>query len=267
MSEDPLYKYVTLAQSAQGAAAIMNIERCLKDKAVFFVGELLQQPHVLALRDTPAHAKHFHLLELFAHGTFVTWKNNRAKFPPIDPQVTRKLKMLTVVSMAADSKFLDYAHLMRTLDIDGVRALEDLLIECIYAGLIVGRLDQQLSQVQIQSALGRDVSDLDINNMCDKLEQWSLICDQMISSVDASAKQSAETFELERARKLELQDRLTKLKQEKQAAMGESRVRNSRGGGGGGGGEAGDAYRRHQAEEAELARALEISRADQGGYK
>ena len=101
----PLDKYLILAQmdSCVESALIMNIERALRDKATFFVGELLKLPKVQALAGGP-HKKHFHLLELFAHGTYPDYIADTAKFPQMDDAVVKKLKMLTVVSMASDEK-------------------------------------------------------------------------------------------------------------------------------------------------------------------
>jgi hypothetical protein len=273
----PLDKYIILAQmdSCVESALIMNIERALRDKATFFVGELLKLPKVQALAGGP-HKKHFHLLELFAHGTYPDFKADTAKFPAVDEAVVKKLKMLTVVSMASDEKvsaspaglhstgsgwkgaggwadlslfffsffsprlinspetlplplsdvhthahthahtpqFLDYSTLMQALDIHTVRDLEDLLIDCIYAGVIDGRMDQQAKQLQVQRALGRDVSDLDIGAMCEKLEQWSRMCDHMIDSVTASTKQAENCFKLDKMRKQELKSQLTTSKAE-----------------------------------------------------
>ncbi len=101
---------------------------------------------------------------------------------------------------------------MRALDIETIRDLEDLLIDCIYAGVIDGQMDQKAKQLQVQSALGRDVSDLDIGAMCDKLEQWSRMCDHMIDSVAASTKQAEDCFELDKMRTHELKSQLTALK-------------------------------------------------------
>ena len=51
----PLDKYLILAQmdSCVESALIMNIERALRDKATFFVGELLKLPKVQALAGGP----------------------------------------------------------------------------------------------------------------------------------------------------------------------------------------------------------------------
>ena len=131
-----------------------------------------------------------------------------AKFPPsLHPSIIKKLKMLSVVTMAASNKHLDYSQLMERLDLGDVRELEDLLIECIYAGIVVGRLDQQSSQLKIERVSGRDPSDLDIVNMCQKLDQWGLTVDNMILQVETTSKQAANEYDVAKMKKTALKGR------------------------------------------------------------
>ena len=131
-----------------------------------------------------------------------------SKFPPsLHPSIIKKLKMLSVVTMAASNKHLDYSQLMERLDLGDVRELEDLLIECIYAGIVVGRLDQQSSQLKIERVSGRDPSDLDIVNMCQKLDHWGLTVDNMILQVDTTSKQAANEYDVAKMKKTALKGR------------------------------------------------------------
>ena len=115
--------------------------------------------------------------------------------------------MLSVVTMAASNKHLDYSQLMERLDLGDVRELEDLLIECIYADIVVGRLDQQSSQLKIERVSGRDPSDLDIVNMCQKLDHWGLTVDNMILQVDTTSKQAANEYDVAKMKKTALKGR------------------------------------------------------------
>jgi len=49
--------------------------------------------------------------------------------------------MITIADMASRDKDLGYDNLMRTLDINDLRELEDLIIDCIYNELLKGKLD------------------------------------------------------------------------------------------------------------------------------
>ena len=152
--------------------------------------------------------------------------------------------------MHTHAKFLDYSALMEALDIDSVRDLEDLLIDCIYAGVIVGRMDQQAKKLRVQSAIGRDVSDLDLGAMCEKLEHWSRMCSHMIESVSASTKQAENYCELDKMRKQELGRQVTKLKEKchKDMKMGDN-------------GPGRDGRTAFSQEDADLQKALDASRS------
>ena len=195
-------------------------------------------PQIKALANDPTHKKHFHLLELFAHGTYADFTQDPSKFPQYlreKDDMMQKLKMLTVVTMAASNKNLDYSYLMESLDLGDVRELEDLLIECIYAEIVVGRLDQQSSQLKVQRVVGRDPSDLDIANMCEKLERWNVTVDSMIIKVDDETKKANNNYEIAKIKKQALKDQIDSLKQEKQKEMASGGGGSTKQGGGVGG--------------------------------
>ena len=52
---------------------------------------------------------------------------------------------------------IPYTALLHQLDIPNVRELEDLIIECIYQGVIKGKLDQKQKQLEIDFAIGRGI--------------------------------------------------------------------------------------------------------------
>jgi len=70
---------------------------------------------------------------------------------------------------------LPYPLLLKELDIANVRALEDLLIDCLYQGLIRGKLDQKYQCVEVYDAISRDIKDGDIDNMIKVLSNWYVI--------------------------------------------------------------------------------------------
>jgi COP9 signalosome complex subunit 7 len=195
---------------------------------------LVALKQIKALASDPTHKKHFHLLELFAHGTYADYKQDSSKFPSnLNPAIIKKLKILSVVTMAASNKQLDYATLMDRLDMGDVRELEDLLIECIYAKLIVAKLDQQSSQLKVKRVSGRDPSDLDIANMCQKFDQLGNTVDNMLLQVDKQAKEATNDYNIEKLKRKELKDKIDDLKKKKRAAiMGLSSSKNNSGSGG-----------------------------------
>lgn len=94
---------------------------------------------------------------------------NASSLPPLSPQMSTKLRQLTIVSLSADHKVtwnwlnvlltwgqvIPYTVLLQQLDIPNVRELEDLIIDCIYQGVIRGKLDQKFKQLEVDFAIGR----------------------------------------------------------------------------------------------------------------
>lgn len=59
---------------------------------------------------------------------------NKEKIIPLTQIMEKKLKHLTILTLATQKKTLPYDDLMDQLDIKNVRHLEDIIIEAIYAG-------------------------------------------------------------------------------------------------------------------------------------
>lgn len=86
--------------------------------------------------DGTPHAKYLRTLHLFAYSTYKDYLSNRDDFIELTDIMLKKLKHLTIVSMAIENKCLAYKDLQNQLDITNVRDLEDLIIEAIYAGML-----------------------------------------------------------------------------------------------------------------------------------
>jgi len=67
-----------------------------------------------------------------------------------------------------------------------VREVEDLLIRCIYGGLIEGKLDQQLKQLSVHNAAGRDIHPSEISSMLETLATWHDTSLAVLSSLDGN---------------------------------------------------------------------------------
>lgn len=73
-------------------------------------------------------------LNLFAYGTYRQYLENKSILIELTDVMKKKLKHLTIVTMAISDKCIAYSNLLDQLDIGCVRELEDLIIESIYAG-------------------------------------------------------------------------------------------------------------------------------------
>ena len=173
ISVNPLEQFVLLAKNAKGAAAVELIKQALEAPNVFVFGELLDMANIQVIENRPImeirkvfplqdltngqHAPYLTLLNIFAFGTYNDLSSCNQPLPDISPLMTRKLRLLTVVSLAEQSKLLPYTHLMQELHIDNVRELEDLVIEGISGGIVQGKLDQKSSHFEVDYVIGRDI--------------------------------------------------------------------------------------------------------------
>ncbi len=71
----------------------------------------------------------------------------------------RKLKQLTLATLAAKHSQLGYDLLRAELDVDSLRELEDLVLDTVYQGLIDAKIDQAQKKIIVDWAIGRDVRD------------------------------------------------------------------------------------------------------------
>ncbi len=62
--------------------------------------------------------------------------------------------------------------LLAQLDLGNVRELEDLIIDCIYAGIIKGKLDQKQQRFQVDWTMGRDIRPGQLSEMIRVLTHW-----------------------------------------------------------------------------------------------
>ncbi|GAA5967038.1 hypothetical protein JCM3765_003686 [Sporobolomyces pararoseus] len=152
-----LEPFTLLAKSARGAGAANLISQAVSAPGVFVFSELLQIQSIKELATNEQHVKQYKLLELFAYGTWNDYKAARIEYPTLTLEQEFKLKQLTILSLASQTRTLPYSTLLSTLELSSVPELEDLLIESIYSNIFSGRLDQKSQQFEILSSLGRDV--------------------------------------------------------------------------------------------------------------
>jgi COP9 signalosome complex subunit 7 len=86
-----------------------------------------------------------------------------------------KLRHLSIISMASKCRTVSYKTLCQQLGIDNIRELEDLIIEAFYADVIKGKLDQLNNHLEIDFAIGRDVTDHQVDEILNVLDNWYLV--------------------------------------------------------------------------------------------
>ncbi|MQL80524.1 hypothetical protein Taro_012958 [Colocasia esculenta] len=161
--------FVKQAGSLTGAAGLPHLATFVTEAtshpSLFAFSEILSVPALAELEGTP-YSSSLEVLRLFAYGTWSDYKSNVGCLPALLPDQVRKLKQLSVLTLAETNKILLYDQLMLELDVSNVRELEDFLInECMYAGIVRGKLDQLRRCFEVQFAAGRDLRRDQLNNM------------------------------------------------------------------------------------------------------
>lgn len=206
-----LQPFVLIAKSAKGKGCAAVIEQALNANGVFVFGELLASPNVVALESTE-HKPYVDLLKVFAYGTYQDYKQNAKSLPTLSPQMITKLKQLTIVSLSADHKVIPYATLLQQLDISNLRELEDLIIECIYQDLIKGKLDQKLQQLEVDFAIGRDITPAQLDQMMTVLSNWAQRSDTLLASIVEQLEYAKTVHAQNRAERAEFEQKLETVK-------------------------------------------------------
>lgn len=134
--------YQQLAQLAQSPEEVADvIVKVLESPTVFVFGEILDLGTVNALTGTPLEP-YLRLLQVFAYHTYreycVEKQSNPNSLPDLTPLMVTKLRQLSIISLTRNARIIPYDILLKELDIDNLRQLEDLIIESIYANLLKG---------------------------------------------------------------------------------------------------------------------------------
>ncbi|WMV11178.1 hypothetical protein MTR67_004563 [Solanum verrucosum] len=153
------------------------------------------------------------LLRLFAHGTWSDYKSIAGRLPQLVSAQALKLKQLTVLTLADTSKVLPYDQLMQELDVTNVRELEDFLInECMYVGIVRGKLDQLKRCFEVQFAAGRDLRPGQLGNMLRTLTDWLTTSDNLLVSIQEKIKWADTMSESDRKHRKEVEERVDEVK-------------------------------------------------------
>jgi len=179
-----LERYLKLAEevtSPQDTATL--ILSATGDPNLHVFGELLDSPKVASLEGTTFQS-FIDLLRLFAYNSFADYANNKSKYPTITPAHERKLRRLSVVSLANQASSVSYDSIRNCLRVSSVREVEDAVLDAVYAGLLRARLDQRAESVEVLSAAGRDLPpQTGIPEMLTLLERWSDCAQNTVSRI------------------------------------------------------------------------------------
>lgn len=156
--------------------------------SLFVFGEVLETDLVQSLRGTPDEMW-LNALELFAYGTYGQYKisksNGETTYPDLPAPLLYKLKQLSFASFATKDNELSLAKLQTELDMETLRALEELIIESIYSELVKGKIDQERGIFIVSFAMSRDVAPSDVAVMAAKISTWVASSQQLVQTLSA----------------------------------------------------------------------------------
>ncbi|KAL7203889.1 hypothetical protein ACSBR2_017028 [Camellia fascicularis] len=204
--------FVKQASTHKGASVSNVVVEATSHPSLFAFSEILAVPNVLELKGTE-NSVYLDLLRLFAHGTWSDYKSNAGRLPQLVPDQTLKLKQLTVLTLAETEKVLPYDILMQELDVTNVRELEDFLInECMYVGIVRGKLDQLRRCFEVQFAAGRDLRPGQLGSMIQTLTNWLTTSDNLLITIQEKIKWADSMSEVDKKHRKEVEERVDEVK-------------------------------------------------------
>ncbi|XP_076913925.1 COP9 signalosome complex subunit 7-like isoform X2 [Bidens hawaiensis] len=211
--EEIIQHFITQASNSNSNSNASSLATVITDAtshpSLFAFSEILSVPNLQGME----HSVYLDLLRMFAHGTWSDYKRIASDLPPLTPDQARKLKQLTVLTLAEANKILPYDVLMQELDVINVRELEDFLInECMYVGIVRGKLDQLRRCFQVQFAAGRDLRPGQLASMIHTLSSWLSTSDNLLITIQDKIKWADTTNELDKKHKKEAEERMEEAK-------------------------------------------------------
>lgn len=213
-----LLKFILLAKSAKGKGVVAVIQQALQNPQTFVFGELLDVPSVRALAEGE-NKQWYDTLALFAYGTYADYKAAPQNFAELSPALQKKLKQLSIVSLASSQKSLPYSLLLGQLEIGNVRELEDLIIDSIYVGIIKGKLDQKEQRFQVDWSMGRDIRPGQLQEMIKILDLWCEKSETLMSEIKERIQYANLSHEEHQRQKKEFETRVEDIKANLKATL------------------------------------------------
>ena len=138
-----------------------------------------------------------------------------------------------MLSLSTSPSTLTYAHLLSELSLPTTRALEDLVISSIYAGLLTAKLDTLSQRVDVSSVAPlRDLKPGSVPRMVSVLEDWDGRCVSVLGEIEGQVREIRRKAQEQKRRETEHEKTVAKRMGENEDGKGKLGKR--------GGGEEGD---------------------------
>lgn len=125
--------------------------------------------------------QYYNTIQLYINGTYNDYIQLKQtnEIIQLNNYEIYKLQLLTIVTLCQNNTILDYNTIKQAINIQDVRTIEDILIDCIYNNLIIGQIDQYNQQFIIYSTMIRNNSiwsESNINNLYNIYNNWYKQC-------------------------------------------------------------------------------------------
>lgn len=205
-------QFIQQASTLNGPDLVKLIVEATSHHSLFAFSDILSVPNLHQLQGTES-SMYIDLLRVFAYGTWTKYKSDAAHLPELVPDQAVKLKQLSVLTLAETNKDLSYDQLMAELEIANVRELEDFLInECIFVGIVKGKLNPLRRCFEVKLAAGRDVRPGQLENIMLRLTNWLNISDSTLSIIQDKTKWAETMSGDDKKHKMEVKNRLQDVK-------------------------------------------------------
>lgn len=167
--------YHTAEKNLSPVIAVDVIKRALSQDKLYSFGELYEKlsAKVNENRELGEDANvtaWMKTLEVFTYGTWSDYVGMSERVQLDDKQI-KKLKQLSLASLAAENKQLKYNVIGQQLQIEKPE-LEAFLVDSIYDRVVVGQLDTKRQLLEVTNVVGRDVNGRRLDEMEAILNQW-----------------------------------------------------------------------------------------------
>ena len=115
---------------------------------------------------------------------------------------------------------ITYDAMMAATGITGVREIEDLVIDCIYEGVLTNaKMDQQKRLIEVDVVVGRDVHASQVAQMAAVLAAWEERSEQLLKIAEQQAHSATVASEAAAKQKEEFETRVKLIKENAKAMM------------------------------------------------
>lgn len=149
----------------------------LRSPSIHNYSQIAEHPKVKSLPETGISRR---LLCIFSFGTI---EDLRSSGITVSEELVAKLQKLTILTVAAKNSVIPYLQL-DMLHLSN-RELEDMVIDMIYADMIVAKIDSNNREIHVQSAISRDLLPSDFDRMVLVLGDWLETVQNTIREVDS----------------------------------------------------------------------------------